>query len=239
MTGDIVILGTGDSSDDFSRLPDPIDALDHHVFRPVLTPVPGAVFPASPEARQVTVEAYLAAGKRWAENGCAALYINTMGDYGLGALRDVVDIPVIGSGEASIRAAMSMGQSFSIVTIWPPRMKFIYDHVLKDASAGDTFRSIHFLSADEELETMGQGGDFYSNMQACHFTTLTQVRQTMRQALDQEGADTVILGCTCMSSMAPILKAEGFPVVEPMATGYLYAEFLASVASGKSNEQFC
>ena len=229
MAGEIVILGTGDSSEDFSRLPEPIDALIPLAATPVLKPVPGAVFPDSPEARQKTIEAYLAAGKQWAERGCKALYINTMGDYGLHALRDAVNIPVAGSGEASIRAAMSMRQSFSIVTIWPPRLQFIYDHVLHDSSAGGAFKGIHFLSADDELQTMGQGDDFYSNMQACHFTTLDQVRQVISLTLSQEGADTVILGCTCMSNMAPILKAEGFPIIEPMATGYLYAEFLAGV----------
>jgi|GEM_PF-937876 len=229
MGGDIVILGTGDSSEDFSILPGPIAALAHSTFKPILKPVPGAMFPGSPDARQITIEAYVAAGKRLAETGCAALYVNTMGDYGLHALRDAVDIPVAGSGEASIRTAMSMGDGFSIVTIWPPRLKFIYDHMLQDATANGACRSIHFLSEDDELETMGQGDDFYSNMQACHATTLDQIRKAMRLTLEQEGAESVILGCTCMSNMAPILRREGFPIIEPMSTGYLYAEFLAGV----------
>ena len=229
MTRKIAVMGTGDDLVDQTHVPDSIGRSSHLTFEPVLEPVPGAVFPDTPGARAITIEAYVDAGKRLAQQEYAALYINTMGDYGLHTLRDQVDIPVAGSGEASIRAALSLGRSFSIVTIWPPKFRFIYDHILTDTGAAGSCRNIHFLSADDELETMGQGDDFYSNMRACHIASLSLVRQTVARAVEADGADVVILGCTCMSHLGPILNEGGFPVIEPMITGYLYTEFLSGL----------
>jgi Asp/Glu/hydantoin racemase len=76
---------------------------------------------------------------------------------------------------------------------------------------------------------MGQGEDFYSNMLTCNIASLVKIRETITRACEQDGANVVILGCTCMNHLGPILKDEGFPVIEPMATGYLYTEFLASI----------
>jgi allantoin racemase len=225
----IAIMGTGDDLLDQTDVPDPIGKVSHVGFEPVLAGIRGAVFPDSPKSRQITIEAYVEAGKRLAQKDFAALYINTLGDYGLQVLRDQLDIPVTGSGESAIRAAMSLGQSFSIVTIWPPKMQFIYDHILKDSGAENQCRSIYFLSEDIELDSMGQGDDFYSNMRACSITSLMKVRKAVIKACEKDGADTVILGCTCMSHLGPILKDEGFPVIEPMITGYRYTEFLSSI----------
>ena len=222
-------MGTGDDLVDQTDVPDPIAKASHAGFEPVLEGIPGAVFPDSPKSRQITIEAYVEAGKRLAQKDFAALYINTMGDYGLQALRDQLDIPITGSGESAIRAAMSLGQSFSIVTIWPPKMQFIYDHILKDSGAANQCRSMYFLSEDNELDSMGQGDDFYSNMRTCAVTSLEQVRKMLTQACEKDGAGAVILGCTCMSHLSPIFKDEGFPVIEPMITGYRYTEFLSSI----------
>tara|TARA_B110000503_G_C7086993_1_gene387755 strand:- start:223 stop:912 length:690 start_codon:yes stop_codon:yes gene_type:complete len=225
----IAVMGTGDDLTDQTDVPDPIAKVSHVGFEPVLESIPGAVFPDSPANRQIAIEAYVEAGKRLAQKDFAALYINTMGDYGLHILRDQLDIPVAGSGESAIRAAMSLGQTFSIVTIWPPKMQFIYDHILKDSGAEDQCRSVYFLSEDYEFGSMGQGDDFYTNMRACSISSLEQVRKAITQACEKDGAGAVILGCTCMSHLGPILKDEGFPVIEPMINGYRYTELLSSI----------
>jgi hypothetical protein len=76
----IAILGTGDAAVPDATTPAPILAAAGEDFRPELVAVPGAVFPATPGARQTCARAYLAAGLAAARAGYDALYINTVGD---------------------------------------------------------------------------------------------------------------------------------------------------------------
>lgn len=220
----IAILGTGDAATGNDQTPAPILAAAGDGFRPELVDVPGAVFPGTPAAREASALAYVAAGLAAERAGYDALYINTVGDYGLHALRDAAKVPVTGSGEGAIRQAGD--RAFSIVTIWPPALRFIYDHVLNDADATDQCRSIHHLSQDHDLDTLGEPHDFVQEMQACSITSMARIEAACQVALDQEGADIIVLGCTCMQPVAAILQAEGIPIIEPMVSGYQNAEIL-------------
>jgi allantoin racemase len=166
------------------------------------------------------------AGLDAAKSGFDALYINTVGDYGLAELRQRVSIPVTGSGVASIKAASMLGADFSIVTLWPPQMEFIYRRVLEATGAADLCRGIHFLSQDSDLKTMGAEDNVITQIQSCQLVPMQNVRSACELALEADGSDTIIMGCTCMAGMAPFLRGAGLPVIEPMLTGYLAAEML-------------
>ncbi|MDX1292541.1 MAG: aspartate/glutamate racemase family protein [Hyphomonas sp.] len=227
MTRRIAILGTGDAHTDETSVPEPIRAAVSDGFKAELLKVPGSVFPGTPDARETACQAYVAAGLNAASKGFDALYINTVGDYGLAELRARVSIPVSGSGDASLRSAAMLGSGFSIVTLWPPQMEFIYRQVLEATGAIDGCRGIHFLSDNSDLETMGQEDNIITQIQACQFVPMQTVKSACEAALEGDGSDTVILGCTCMAGMGPSLKQAGLPVIEPMRTGYLAAEMLA------------
>lgn len=220
----IAVLGTGDAATGNEPTPAPILAAAGDGFQPELVAVPGAVFPATPAAREASAQAYVAAGLAAERGGYDALYINTVGDYGLQALRDAAGVPVTGSGEGAIRQAGQ--QAFSIVTIWPPALRFIYDHVLKATDATERCQSIHHLSQDHDLDTLGEPHDFVQEMQSCSLTSMARIEAACQVALEQEGAHVVVLGCTCMQPVARILREEGIPVIEPMVAGYQYAESL-------------
>lgn len=222
----IAILGTGDAATGFDQTPAPILAAAGEGFVPELVDVPGAVFPATPAAREQSAQAYVAAGLAAERAGYDALYINTVGDYGLQALREAAQVPVIGSGEGAIREAGQ--QDFAIVTIWPPALRFIYDHVLTATGATDRCRGIHHLSQDHDLDTLGEPHDFVQEMQSCSLTSMARIEAACRVALEQEGAEVIVLGCTCMQPVAGMLQAEGIPVIEPMVAGYQYAESLVA-----------
>ena len=218
----IAILGTGDADVPNAKTPAPILAAAGEGFRPELVEVPGAIFPATPEARQTCAHAYLEAGLAAERAGYNALYINTVGDYGLAALRERVEVPVTGSGEGAIHRTGD--RPFAIVTIWPPALRFIYDEVLAATGASDRCRSIHHLSADHDLDTLGEPHDFVQEMQSCSLTSMARIEEACRVALDHEGADWIVLGCTCMQPVAALLEGEGLPVVEAMTAGYLHLE---------------
>jgi allantoin racemase len=224
----IAVLGTGDAAAVDEQTPAPIRAAAGRGFQPELVDVPGAVFPATPEAREESARAYVAAGLAAEGAGYDALYINTVGDYGLQALRAVATIPVTGSGEGAIRQAGD--RPFAIVTIWPPALRFIYDHVLTDTGATDQCRSIHHIAANHDLDTLGEPHDFVQEMQACSLTSMARIRAACETALTREGAELIVLGCTCMQPVAALLQAEGLPVIEAMVAGYQHMESLLTAA---------
>jgi allantoin racemase len=221
----LAILGTGDADVPDATTPAPLVAAAEG-YTPELCTVAGAVFPDSPAAREICARSYLKAGLAAERAGYAGLYINTVGDYGLADLRTACGIPVTGAGEGAIRAAQSRGPKFSIVTIWPPMLRFIYDAILGATDATNDCVSIHHLSDDPDLATLDQADNFVHDMQACGITTMTRIREACRQGLEQDGADVILLGCTCMQPTAALLEADGLPVIEPMVTGYRYLESL-------------
>ena len=221
----LAILGTGDAETPDATTPAPIVAAAGNAH-PQLRNVPGAVFPDTPAAREICARAYLAAGLAAEREGYAGLYINTVGDYGLAELRAASRIPVTGSGEGAIRTAQAHGRRFAIVTIWPPTLRFIYAAILAATDAAPDCLAIHHLSADPDLATLDQPDNFVSDMQACGMTTMSKIRQACRRALEEDGADVIMLGCTCMQPVAALLEADGLPVIEPMVAGYRHLESL-------------
>lgn len=229
MSQRIAILGTGDAATPFDRVPAPISASAGEDFVPVLVNVPDAVFPDTPAARIESEQAYISAGQAAAREDFAALYINTVGDYGLQVLRDSVSIPVVGSGETSLRLAQSSGSSFAIVTIWPPSLRFIYDQILDASGTSGYCCAIHFLSEDTDLDTLENDDNFVNDMKSCRASSMRDLRAACRSAMDEQGAEVIVLGCTCMQPVADMLASEGFPVVEPMVAGYKFTELLLGI----------
>jgi Asp/Glu/hydantoin racemase len=226
----LAILGTGDAESPDAATPAPIVAAAGD-FRPELRAVPGAVFPDTRVAREVCARAYLDAGLAAARDGCAGIYINTVGDYGLAELRPVSRIPVTGAGEGAIRTAQARGQRFAIVTIWPPALRFIYDAVLAATDAARDCVAIHHLSADPDLATLDRPDNFVTDMKACAMSTMVRIRDACRRSIEQDGADVILLGCTCMQPTAAVLEADGLPVIEPMVAGYRYLASLVRSGS--------
>ncbi len=227
----IAIIGTGHSPSGGDTPPEQIadivsDGFDARLVEPNL-----GILPSTPKARAITEEAYIGIGAASAEAGFDALYINTVGDYGLWPLRTQLKIPVVGAGEAACRLAASRGKRFSIVTIWPPSMAFIYEQVLRDSGATEHCANIHYLTEPPELETLGNEENFLTNMRACHAASIHSIEAACRQALENDGAEVVVLGCTCMAPTYSILqqKLEGEQIIEPMTAGYRYTELLASI----------
>lgn len=228
----LAILGTGDTPSPDEATPEPITGAARR-FHPELRAVPGAVFPRNPDAREISAHAYLQAGLEAEREGYAGLYINTVGDYGIAELREAANIPVTGAGEGAIRTAQAGARRFAIVTIWPPSLRFIYDAALAATNAREDCVAIRHLSGDADLATLGQPDNFVQEMQACGMTSMAKIRAVCMGALEQDGADVIVLGCTCMHPVAELLEADGLSIIEPMAAGYRHLESLVSARSSE------
>jgi len=178
-----------------------------------LLAVPDAVFPGSTEARLICEQAYFDAGMAAAANGAEALYINTVGDYGVTKLQTALDIPVSGAGAGALRQALRQAlrhaERFSILTLWPPRMRFIYDMMMNESGLSDFCSEILHLSSDNILASESGPAEAMKTVQACGVTTIETVVRSITELSTRHPDDAIVLGCTCMYPLARVLECRG------------------------------
>jgi allantoin racemase len=226
----IGVLGAGAATRPGEDVPDLLTAAAGLEADLVRIDPPGVPFPGTPAARSEVADLYASAA-RAAAGGVDAVYVNTFGDYGLAAIRAAGPRPAAGAGEAALAAG---GERFAVVTIWPASLAFIYAERLAATGAGERCRGVFHVQRDDgglclpPLEAMERLGERDPVLHAA-------ILDTAREALAETGADTIVLGCTCMSAIAAELADTlGRPVVETMTTGL--AALLRTLRAGRSAE---
>ncbi len=185
------------------------------------------VFPHTPYERGLSIMAYLDAAIEAQKAGFDAVFINTMGDYGIDEMRSALRIPVIGAGEAAMAFSANVGRRFSVVKIWPPRMNFITEERLRSTGAGARCASIRNILRDDEVVSTTAAVGAIETMNDHNKDVVQRIHDAVRQAVEEDGADSVVLGCTCMAVLGPeIAERSPVPVIEPMRTGYVATEAL-------------
>ncbi|MBM3491717.1 MAG: hypothetical protein FJX68_14985 [Alphaproteobacteria bacterium] len=187
------------------------------------------VFPANRLEHKLielsTIEGGLAAAA-----GADGIFINTVGDYGLAGLRSALRIPVVGAGQAGMHLAASLGERFAIVTIWPRVLRYLYQGLLRDYALSERCVAIRHVGEERELAALDQPDNFVLDMRAGKEAMVARIVKEMRAAIEQDGADTILLGCTCMAPIARRLaKAVEVPVVDPLTAGYKSCEMQAAL----------
>ena len=161
-----------------------------------------------------------------AENeGANAVVIDCMLDPGLDAAREAVGIPVIGCGEAALKAAAAHG-AFSIITVLQ-RQERAFRELCARYLISDSLRSVRGIGVsvlDLERDT-------------AHAIDLTT--EQVREASRTDGAQAIVYGCTGMLGFAkPAAEALGWPVERiidplPFAVVRAHESVLAGVSTDK------
>jgi allantoin racemase len=173
------------------------------------------------------------------DKGYDAVFVNTIGDYALPAQRSGVDIPVVGAGQSAMLVAASLGHRFSIVSIWPPKMRFIYENLLRDYGLSDLCASIRHVTDDSELATLANEENFVTDMGVQKLESIQRIVGECRSAVTEDSAEVVILGCTCMSpTHAQIQAAMDIPVINGVTAGYKFTEMILSLGLFSSREAY-
>ena len=137
-------------------------------------------------------------------DGFDAVIIDCAVDPALRGARDAVHIPVVGAGEAGILLAMALGDYYSIVTV-QNAVPLMWEK-MRGRELQHRLRSVRGVSIGRFDLVRGEEA------------TVNAVSEQARLAVEQDGADVVVLGCTAMSLMAaPIAKCLGVPVIDPAA----------------------
>jgi len=179
-------------------------------------PSRAGVFPATPVEQHLQAIGHIEAGFRAAGAGADAVVIDSVGDYGLTALKTGLGIAAVGAGEAGLAAAAALGR-FAIVTVWPASMNFVPEGLLRAYGHEDHCIGIRNVGAEQVIDRRDGPNGYLARVDRADPDVLSTVIAAI-EATITEGAEAVLLGCTCMSRMAEQLAtAVSVPVINPLA----------------------
>jgi allantoin racemase len=154
--------------------------------------------------------------------GIDGFVVNCFADPGVKAGREITDIPLIGPGLSSMLIASALCNRFSIVTILDNIVPELYEHVRE-------YGFLEKLSSIRAIEVPVL--ELHSNEDL----TLEKLVDEGKKAIKEDGAETLILGCTGFTGMADKLsKKLGVYVIDPLPTALKLAETLASLRLSQS-----
>jgi allantoin racemase len=150
-------------------------------------------------------------------NNIDAVIIAAFGDPGLRAARELFDIPVIGMAEAAMLSACMLGHRFSVVT-FTPHMAPWYEESVALAGLQNRFASVRTPTASFKS---------IDNVQDELFETL---KGLVEVAVNEDGADVVILGGAPLAGLAYRIEGVGAVLVDPMSAAICQAQAMAKLA---------
>jgi len=158
------------------------------------------------------------------DEGFDAITIDCTLDPGLKAAKQASRIPVVGAGEAALSLALLFGERFSVIVPTPesigPMVSKIRQMGLWERMASVRSINVHVLDLDN------------------HEQTLAAVAAEARLAIDEDGAEVIVLGCTVMGPIANALADRlSVPVIEPGTAALKLAEAFATPGWSSSSFQ--
>lgn len=186
--------------------------------------------PASVESsveEHLAVPGLLDAAPELEAEGFDAIIIGCYGDPGLAPARELVDIPVIGPGQASAHLAAQLGERFGILTVVREVVPAIrrqmrgygLESFLGDVRAVD----VPVLELRERAEEV-----------------MDALEEEARRVLDA-GADALVLGCMTMGFLDAargLQERVGVPVVNPVLAGLRTAECAVALGLAHSRRAY-
>ena len=160
--------------------------------------------------------------KEGEEKGFNAAVINCFGDPGLTGAREVVDIPVVGPGQAAMLAASAISHRFSVVSILKNVIPLIREltqlYGVESRLASARSIDVPVLDLEKDLEK-----------------TKNALLEESRKALEEDQAEAIVLGCTGFTGLASFLQERlKIPVIDPLPTAVKLAELLVDLNLSQS-----
>lgn len=132
--------------------------------------------------------------------GYDAVCVDTVSDSGVAALRSMLDIPVIAAGRTMFLAALMLGRTFGIVTMWENWFG-LYERILKDLAITDRLAGMRAAGVEPDNRNLLGGKD----------EVLPLLLEAATLLVEEDGADVVCLGSTTMHEAHAYL-ADQLPV---------------------------
>lgn len=180
---------------------------------------------------QLLAEAFvLEAGCRAESEGYAAVCVNSMSDSAVAALRSRLTIPVVGPAASSMLLACMLGKRFSVITMWS-RWHSLYEKAITEHGIAHRLASIRNIGVRPDAAELLSGKED---------TVFELLHQQARAAIDEDGADVIILGSTTMhQSHAYLRRMLEVPVLSPGVIAEKIAELLVLTGLSHSKKSWC
>jgi allantoin racemase len=152
------------------------------------------------------------------KEGYDGVILGCFGDPGLDAAREMVRIPVVGPGEASLHTAAMLGHSFSIITV----LESVVPSLVKLATLAGVEHKLASIRATN-IPVLVLSRDVSK--------TKRTVLNEAEKAIQEDGADVIILGCMSLAFMGiadEIQETLRIPVVNPALVALKHLETLLS-----------
>jgi allantoin racemase len=154
--------------------------------------------------------------------GHDAVIVAAFGDPGLGGLREVLPVPVLGLTEAALASACLLGHRFSIIAI-SQRIQAWYREVVEANGLIGRLASIRAL--DRPLASIGA-------VQDDHAAALCALCE---RAVVEDGAEVIVLAGAPLAGLARTLAGKlPVPMVDGVSSAVRHAESLVAMAPGKA-----
>jgi len=162
--------------------------------------------------------------------GFDGIITDCMADPGLDAVREKLDIPVVGPGRVSMLYAADLAHKFSVVTVLENVVATLDNRVM-EVGLGSKLASVRFINIPVlDLADVKKLID-------------ALVDESIK-AIEEDGAHAIVLGCTGMLGVADdlsnALKKKGYeiPVIYPVAVAVKYLETLISLNLAQSKRTY-
>jgi len=137
--------------------------------------------------------------------GFDGVIVGCYGDPGVDAMREVVKIPVVGPGEASMLVASMLGHRFSIITVL-------------DSVVPSLEKLARIVGVERKLASVRAADIPVLELKKDIQATRQRMLVESEKAMTEDRADVIILGCMSMAFMGvsdEMQESLGIPVVNP------------------------
>ena len=160
--------------------------------------------------------------KRANQQGYDAVVLACFSDPGLEAAKEISKIPVVGIGEATYHMAAMLGAKFSIITIRKEYVPAVREQV-------------HRKGLEYYLASVINLGLSVAETDAKPEEAKRRVLELSKKAIEEDGAEVVILGCAGMSGYASEIESKlGAKVLDPTAVALKTAEAMVDLGLSHS-----
>lgn len=158
----------------------------------------------------------LQAARQAEADGFDAFVVYCFSDLAVDAIREQIDIPVVGPGEVALAAANMTSNRFTVITTIEGNISRTWRRLMKNRICQEKMTSVRALNIPV--------AELRDNPNA----TLEYLDKVCGEALREEQVDTVILGCLGMAQYGQAIEEKyGLQVLDPAFLSVAWAELAA------------
>ena len=161
------------------------------------------------------------------KKGFDGFIIGCASDLGLKEARSIVNIPVIGSTEATALLACTLGNKFSVITTDPTACART-ENLIRSYGLGDRLASVRCppdLTSHKNFAMMAEGPQQQQKV-------VDMITAAMMRAINEDGAEALYVSCvptSAMLTMHRVYEVDSVPVVNMFAAALKLAENMVAL----------